>query len=54
MEPSLWAATRIILVAECTQNQFQHAFTPYNHSWLTASMLENNMCQGKHLVNHNL
>lgn len=27
MEPSLWAAARIILEVECTQNQFQHAFT---------------------------
>lgn len=54
MEPSLWAATRIILVAECTQNQFQHAFTLYNHGCLTASMLANTTCQGKHVVNHDL
>lgn len=54
MEPSLWAATRIILVAECTQNQFQHGFTLYNHSCLTASMLTNITCQSKHVVNHNL
>lgn len=54
MEPSLWAATRIILVKESTQNQFQHAFTLYNHSCLTASTLANNACQGKHAVNHDL
>lgn len=53
-EPSLWAATRIILVVECTQNQFQHAFTLYNHSCLTASMLTNNECQDEHVVNHDL
>lgn len=53
MEPSLWAATRIIL-EECTQHQFQHDFTLNNHSCLSASMLAKHPCQGKHVVNHDL
>lgn len=50
MELGVSAATRIILVVQCSLNQYVQAFTLHNLGCMTASTL----CESKYVVNDEL